>query len=248
MTHTHTMESLSLQADKGQYDYRPQRKIDATEYKWQFEDIKPLTDSSTTLQFRIDDRPFPFCPREMELHLRVKFKVAEAKAPAYHSSTSQFIVGPVNNFGYSCIRQVRFKVNNAETESALGVNLAYREYFRTLLESDPWDELGKLKRQGWYRDVAGQMEKWGGDEAKATEYNEGGIKRQKALVNGTGEYELNVCPLPCNFTQIDQNVPPKTDVEFDIEFNSPEFALMAKKYKPKGRERQPQQATRCPLK
>ena len=142
------MESLSLQADKGQYDYRPQRKIDATEYKWQFEDIKPLTNSSTPLQFRIDDRPFPFCPREMELHLRVKFKVVTVKAPAYHTNTSQFIAGPVNNFGYSCIRQVRCKVNNAETESASGVNLAYREYFRTLLESDPWDELGKLKRQG----------------------------------------------------------------------------------------------------
>ena len=143
------MESLSLQADKGQYNYRPQRKIDATEYKWQFEDIKPLTNSSTPLQFRIDDRPFPFCPREMELHLRVKFKVADEKAPAYHSNTTKFIVGPVNNFGYSCIRQVRCKVNNAETESASGVNLAYREYFRTLLESDPWDERSKLKRQGW---------------------------------------------------------------------------------------------------
>ena len=228
------MEALSLQADKGQYDYRPQRKIDATEYKWQFEDIKPLTNSSTPLQFRIDDRPFPFCPREMELHLRVKFKVADAKAPAYHNNTSLFIVGPVNNFGYSCIRQVRCKVNNAETESASGVNLAYREYFRTLLESDPWDELGKLKRQGWYRDVAGQMEKWGGDADKPAEYNQGGIERQKALVNSTGEYELNVCPLPCNFTQIDQNVPPNTKVEFDIEFNSPEFALLARKYKTDG--------------
>ena len=36
--------------------------------------------------------------------------------------------------------------------------------------------------------------------------------------------------MPCNFTQIDQNVPPNTKVEFDIEFNSPEFALMARKY------------------
>ena len=41
------MESLSLQADKGRYDYRPQRNIDPTEYKWQSEDIKPLTNSST---------------------------------------------------------------------------------------------------------------------------------------------------------------------------------------------------------
>ena len=50
------------------------------------------------------------------------------------------------------------------------MNLTYRKYFRTLLESDPWDELGELKRQGWYRYVLGQMDKWGG---------------QKALVNDT---------------------------------------------------------------
>ena len=78
---THTMESLSLQADKGQYDYRPQRKIDTTEYKWLFEDIKPLTNSSTPLQFRIDDRPFPFCPREMGLHLRVNLKWPTPRPP-----------------------------------------------------------------------------------------------------------------------------------------------------------------------
>lgn len=228
------MESLSLQADKGQYDYRPQRMIDATEYKWQFEDIKPLTNSATPLQFRIDDRPFPFCPREMELHLRVKFKVADQKAKAYHSNTALLIVGPVNNFGYSCICQVRCKVNNAETESASGVNLAYREYFRTLLESDPWDERSRLKRQGWYRDVAGQMDKWGGKLDDETQLNASGIRRQQATVNNTGEYEFNVCPIPSNFTQIDQNVPPNTKVEFDIEFNSPQFALMAKKYKDNG--------------
>ena len=43
--------------------------------------------------------------------------------------------------------------------------------------------------------------------------------------------------MPCNFTQIDQNVPPpppNTKVEFNIEFNSPEFALMARKYKADG--------------
>ena len=97
----------------------------------------------------------------------------------------------------------------------------------------PWDELGKLKRQGWYRDVPAQMDKWGGDESKPTDYK-GGIEHQKAVVNSTGEYELNVCPLPFNFTQIDQNVPPNTKVEFDIEFNSPEFALMARKYKADG--------------
>ena len=144
------MESLSLQAEKGQYNYRPQPKIDATKYKWQFEDIKPLTNSSTALQFRIDDRLFPFCPREMELHLRVKFKVGSGNALTYHNDTSKLIVGPINSFGYSCICRVCCKANNAETESASGVNLAYREYFRTLLESDPWDELSKLKRQGWY--------------------------------------------------------------------------------------------------
>ena len=41
--------------------------------------------------------------------------MADTKAPTYHSNTTLFIVGPVNNFGYSCIRQVRCKVNNAET-------------------------------------------------------------------------------------------------------------------------------------
>ena len=35
--------TLSLKDDRGPYNYRPQRPIDATEYKWQFEDIKPLT-------------------------------------------------------------------------------------------------------------------------------------------------------------------------------------------------------------
>lgn len=228
------MEALSLQADRGQYDYRPQRKIDATEYKWQFEDIKPLTNSSSPLQFRIDDRPYPFCPREMELHLRVKFQVADSKAPAYHNTTSNLIVGPVNHFGYSCIRQVRCKVNNAETESASGVNLAYREYVRTLLESDPWDEKSKLKRQGWYRDVGGQMDKWGGKLDDAATLNASGMTRQQVMVNSTGEYEFNVCPMPSNFTQIDQNVPPNTKVEFEIEFNSPEFGLMATKYKDDG--------------
>ena len=52
------------------------------------------------------------------------------------------------------------------------------------------------------------MNKWGGE----------GIKRQRALVNDTGEYEFNTYPMPCNFTQIDQNVPPNTKVEFDTEF------------------------------
>lgn len=80
------------------------------------EDIKSFTNSSTPLQFRINDGPFPFCPCKMELHLRVKFKVAEAKAPAYHIDTTKFIGGPINNFDYSCIRQVRCKVNNPETK------------------------------------------------------------------------------------------------------------------------------------
>ena len=98
------MESLSFQADMGQYDYRSQRKIDATEYKWQFKEIKPLTNSATLLQFRINNRPFPFCPREMGLHLHVKFKVADIKTPAYHNDSTKFIVDPINNFGYSGIR------------------------------------------------------------------------------------------------------------------------------------------------
>ena len=113
-------KTLTLQEDRGQYNYRPPRLIDATEYKWQFEDIKPLTNSATPLQFRIDDRPYPFCPREMELHLKIKFTVGGVKAPAYHTNTANFIAGPVNNFGYSCICQVRCKVNNAETESVSG--------------------------------------------------------------------------------------------------------------------------------
>ena len=228
------MEPLSLEADKGQYDYRPVRKIDATEYKWQFEDIKPLTASTTPLQFRIDDRPYPFCPREMELHLGVAFKVGDTAAEAYHSTTTKFIAGPVNNFGYSCIRQVRCKVNNTETESSSGVNLAYREYMRVLLESDPWQEMGKLKRQGWYRDVAEQMDLWGGDEDKPELYNAGAIARHKGLVTRNGYYVFNVCPIPTNFNQIDQNVPPNTKVEFDFEFNSPKFAMMARKYKDAG--------------
>ena len=54
------------------------------------------------------------------------------------------------------------------------------------------------------------------------------------MVNSTGEYEFNVTPIPSKFTQIEQNVPPNTKVEFDIEFNTPEFALMACKYKDDG--------------
>ena len=53
-------------------------------------------------------------------------------------------------------------------------------------------------------------------------------------MNLTSEYEFNVTPIPSNFTQIEQNVPPNTKVEFDIEFNTPEFALMARKYKDAG--------------
>lgn len=225
---------ISVQADQAPYDYRPQRVVDGTEYKWQFEDIKPLTTSSTPLQFRIDNRPFPFCPHEVELHLKVKFLEKTSAAPAYHSTTTKLIIGPVNNFGYSCIRQVRCRVNNNETESASGINLAYREYFKTLLEADPWDEASYLKRQGWYRDAAGQMDKWGADAAKPDQYNAGGIQRQKNCINSTGEYEFNVCPLPCNFTQIKQNVPPNTKVEFDIEFNPSKFCLMARLYKADG--------------
>ena len=63
--------------------------------------------------------------------------------------------------------------------------------------------------------------KW--TSSKLTNYNVGGITRQKALVKSTAEYEFNVCPT--------FNVPLNTKVEFDIEFNSPEFALMAGKYK-----------------
>ena len=90
------MELLSFQDDKGQYNYQPQHKINATKYKWQFDDIKPLTNLSTPMQFYIDDSPVTFCPQEIELHLRVKFKVPDEVAPGYHSNTSIFIVGPVN--------------------------------------------------------------------------------------------------------------------------------------------------------
>ena len=92
-------------------------------------DIKPLMTSSTRLQFHIEERTFPFCLCEMELHLHVKFKVVDDKVLTSHSNTSKFIMGPINNFGYSCIHQVCCKLNNAKTELVSGVNLAYREYF-----------------------------------------------------------------------------------------------------------------------
>lgn len=60
---------MELQADKSQYDYRPKWQIDSTEYKWQFEDVKPLNNYTMPLQFLMDDRPYLFCPREVELHL-----------------------------------------------------------------------------------------------------------------------------------------------------------------------------------
>jgi len=82
------------------------------------------------------------------------------------------------------------------------------------------------------------MDKWGGDGTKHEQYNEGGIKHHKGMVNTTGDYEFNVCPMPCNFSQINQNMPPNTkvefNIEFNIEFNSAEFALMARKYKADG--------------
>ena len=218
-----TNSGVVVQADKGLYNYRPPREIDATEYKWHFEDVKPQTHSTVPLKFRLDDRPYPFCPNEIELHLKVHFKLGSSKAPVNDFSTNQAIVGPVNNFGYSCIRQVRCRVNNNETESTAGVNLAYREYFKTLLESDPWDEASRLKRQGWYRDTAGEMDLWGG----LATHNPGGVQRQRICVNDTGKFEFNVCPLPCNFAQIEQNVPPNTKVEFEIEFNDPKFCLMS---------------------
>ena len=112
----------------------------------------------------------------MEQHLRVKFKAAD-----------------VNNLGYSCVWQVLYKFNNTKTESASGVNLAYQKYFQTLLESDPGNECCKLQCQGWYWDVAGQMDKWGGDASKLTNYNVGGLMCQKALVNS---------PVPCTATSL----------------------------------------------
>ena len=78
------------------------------------------------------------------------------------------------------------------------------------------------------------MDKWEGDATKLTDYNVGGIMPQKALVNSTAEHEFNVCPMPCNFTQINQKKPPNTKVEFYITFKSPEFALMARKYQANG--------------
>lgn len=216
-------DNVSLQVDQGQYEYRPVRRINVTEYKWQFEDVKPLVNASNPLKFKIDDRPYPFCPREMELHLNVQFykdKGANTKA----NLTAPFVL-PVNNFGYSCIRDIRCRVNNAETEATSGVNLAYREYFRQLLEADPWQELSTLKRQGWYRDQAGHMEIFKGAADSA---NKGGYTRQASVIGSTGKYEFNVCPIPCNFCQIEQNVPPNTKVEFEVNFNESTFALMAK--------------------
>ena len=92
--------------------------------------------------------------------LHVKLKVVNDKVLANHSNTSKFITGPVNNFGYSCIHQVCCKLNNAKTELVSGVNLVYREYFLTLLEFNPCDERIKLRRQCWYQDVPGEMNKW----------------------------------------------------------------------------------------
>ena len=78
------------------------------------------------------------------------------------------------------------------------------------------------------------MEKWGGKLDDAAIQNASGIARQQNLVNTTSEYEFNVTPIPSNSTQIEQNVPPNTKVDFDIEFNTPEFVLMARKYKDGG--------------
>lgn len=165
------------------------------------------------------------------MHLKVLFKSGSAKAPAYATTSGTEIVGPVNNFGYSCLRQTRCRVNNAETEAASVVNLAYAFFADTLLtESDPWQEKSTLKRQGSYRDAAGQMELWGGDSGK----NAPGILRQMSVVNSTGLYEFNVCPIPCNFCRVGQNVPPNTKVEFDFEFNEAKFCLMARVYKADG--------------
>lgn len=116
-------------------------------------------------------------------------------------------------------------MNNAETEAASGVNLAYASYTHTLLvESDPWQEESTLKRQSWYRDVAGQMDLWGGGADK----NAPSIRRQQVTVNNMGEYKFNVCPIPCNFCRVGQNVPPNTKVEFNFEFNAAKFCLMTK--------------------
>ena len=44
-------------ANRGLYDYRPTRAIDATEYKWQhFEDVKPETNLSVPIKFRVEDQ------------------------------------------------------------------------------------------------------------------------------------------------------------------------------------------------
>ena len=46
-----------VQADKGLYDYRLPQAIDATEYKWQhFEDVKPQTNVTVPLKFRLKDK------------------------------------------------------------------------------------------------------------------------------------------------------------------------------------------------
>ena len=227
-------DNVSLQVDQGPYEYRPVRRINVTEYKWQFEDVKPLTNSQKYLLFRVDDRPYPFCPREMELHLVVRFYQDKANntLAAYNETNSKVRVLPVNNFGYSCIQQIVCRVNNAETESSSGINLAYREYFRQLLEADPWKERSTLKRQGWYRDVTGEMEAVGGSMGKGA--NDSGLMREKALVGATGKYEFNVSPIPCNFCQIEQNVPPNTKVELRLEFNDSKFCLTARQAKADG--------------
>ena len=136
-------------------------------------------------------------------------------------STNQAIVCPVNNFGHSCIRQVRCRVNNNETESTAGVNLAYQEYFKTLLKSDPWNETSRLEQQGWYRETAGEMDLWGG----LATHNPGRVQWQKICVNDTGR-QVQIKRVVYH-AKIEQNVPPNMKVEFEIEFNDSKFCLMS---------------------
>ena len=111
---TDNNSGIIVQADQGLYNYRPPQEIDATEYKWHFADVKPQTNSSNPLQFRLVDRPYPFCTNEIERHLKVHFKLGSSKAPVNDFTTNQAIVGPVNNFGP--VAFVKYDVESTTTK------------------------------------------------------------------------------------------------------------------------------------
>ena len=72
------MESLSLQADKGQYHYQPQHKINATKCEWQFDDIKPLAQNSTV------EYEFNVCPMHWNVTQNQPDKTSQHQSGILH--------------------------------------------------------------------------------------------------------------------------------------------------------------------